>query len=121
MLHHTAQEVSSFFSSSALVSSAAPSAALENRASFSFWAWMKASLKALASTRYQYKNTTARRASCFDSLSELAKRMARVTASGSPSLTSAAAFHTQLRSEPTLGESFISGTTVRIQSAYTAW
>lgn len=43
-------------------------------------------------------------------LSELAKRMARVTASGSPSLTSAAAFHTQDRSEPTLGDSFISGT-----------
>jgi len=37
--------------------------------------------------------------------------MASVTASGSPSLTSAAAFQTQLRSEPTLGESFISGTT----------
>lgn len=45
-----------------------------------------------------------------NSLSELAKRMARVTASGSPSLTSAAAFHTQDRSEPTLGDSFISGT-----------
>lgn len=44
-------------------------------------------------------------------LSELPKRMARVTASGSPSLTSAAAFHTQDRSEPTLGDSFISGTT----------
>lgn len=46
-------------------------------------------------------------------LSELANRMARVRASGSPSLTSAAAFHTQLRSEPTLGESFISGTTAQ--------
>lgn len=34
-------------------------------------------------------------------------------ASGSPSLTSAAAFHTQDRSEPTLGDSFISGTTER--------
>lgn len=45
-------------------------------------------------------------------LSELAKRIAKVTASGSPSLTSAAAFQTQLRSEPTLGESLISGTTV---------
>lgn len=44
-------------------------------------------------------------------LSELANRMASVTASASPSLTSAAAFQTQLRSEPTLGESFISGTT----------
>lgn len=44
-------------------------------------------------------------------LSELAKRIARVTASASPSLTSAAAFHTQLRSDPTLGDSFISGTT----------
>lgn len=44
------------------------------------------------------------------SLSGLAKRMARVTASASPSLTSAAAFHTQLLSEPTLGDSFISGT-----------
>ena len=37
--------------------------------------------------------------------------MASVQASGSPSETSAAAFHTQLRSEPTLGESFMSGTT----------
>ena len=37
--------------------------------------------------------------------------MAKVTASGSPSLTSVAAFQTQLRSDPTLGESFISGTT----------
>jgi hypothetical protein len=37
--------------------------------------------------------------------------MARVTASGSPSLTSAAAFQTQLRSELTWGESLISGTT----------
>ena len=46
-----------------------------------------------------------------DLLSELANRIANVTASGSPSLTSAAAFQTQLRSEPTLGESFISGTT----------
>jgi hypothetical protein len=44
-------------------------------------------------------------------LSEFANRMARVTASASPSLTSAAAFQTQLRSEPTLGDSFISGTT----------
>lgn len=46
-------------------------------------------------------------------LSELANRIARVTASGSPSLTSAAAFHTQLRSEPTLGDRVISGTTAR--------
>lgn len=45
-------------------------------------------------------------------LSELANRMARVWASGSPSLTSAAAFQTQLRSLPTFGDSFISGTTV---------
>jgi len=37
--------------------------------------------------------------------------MASVCASGSPSLTSAAAFQTQLLSLPTLGESFISGTT----------
>lgn len=44
-------------------------------------------------------------------LSLLAKRMARVAASGSPSLTSAAAFQTQLRSLPTFGESFMSGTT----------
>ena len=44
-------------------------------------------------------------------LSLLAKRIASVCASGSPSLTSAAAFHTQLRSLPTLGDSFISGTT----------
>lgn len=46
-----------------------------------------------------------------DLLSELAKRMARVWASGSPSLTSAAAFQTQLLSLPTFGESFMSGTT----------
>jgi hypothetical protein len=46
------------------------------------------------------------------SLSLLAKRMARVCASGSPSLTSAAAFQTQLRSLPTLGDSFMSGTTM---------
>lgn len=45
-------------------------------------------------------------------LSLLAKRMARVCASGSPSLTSAAAFQTQLRSLPTLGDNFISGTTM---------
>lgn len=38
--------------------------------------------------------------------------MARVHGSGSPSLTSAAAFQTQLLSLPTLGESFISGTTM---------
>ena len=44
-------------------------------------------------------------------LSLLANRMARVCASGSPSLTSAAAFQTQLRSLPTFGESFMSGTT----------
>lgn len=47
-----------------------------------------------------------------DLLSEFANRMARVWASGSPSLTSAAAFQTQLLSDPTLGESFISGTTI---------
>jgi hypothetical protein len=50
------------------------------------------------------------------SLSLLAKRMARVWASGSPSLTSAAAFHTQLRSEPTLGDSFMSGTTAPVST-----
>lgn len=44
-------------------------------------------------------------------LSLLANLIARVWASGSPSLTSAAAFHTQLRSLPTFGESFMSGTT----------
>jgi hypothetical protein len=49
-----------------------------------------------------------------DSLSLLAKRIARVCASGSPSLTSAAAFQTQLRSLPTLGDSFMSGTTARL-------
>jgi hypothetical protein len=49
-----------------------------------------------------------------DLLSEFANRMARVCASGSPSLTSAAAFQTQLRSDPTLGDSFISGTTIQI-------
>ena len=45
-------------------------------------------------------------------LSELAKRIAKVTASASPSETSAAAFQTQDLSDPTFGESFISGTTV---------
>lgn len=47
-------------------------------------------------------------------LSLLANRMARVW--GSPagfSLTSIAVFHTQLRSLPTLGESFMSGTTIK--------
>ena len=48
----------------------------------------------------------------MDLLSLLANRIAKVTASGSPSLTSAAAFHTQLRSLPTLAVSFMSGTTV---------
>ena len=42
----------------------------------------------------------------------LANLIASVHASGSPSLTSAAAFQTQLRSLPTLGESFMSGTTI---------
>jgi hypothetical protein len=37
--------------------------------------------------------------------------MANVCASGSPSLTSADAFQTQLRSLPTFGDNFISGTT----------
>lgn len=46
-------------------------------------------------------------------LSLLANRIARVCASGSPSLTSAEVFHTQLRSLPTLGESFMSGVTRR--------
>ena len=50
------------------------------------------------------------------SLSLLANRMAKVCASGSPSLTSAAAFQTQLRSLPTFGESFMSGTTVAFVS-----
>jgi hypothetical protein len=53
-----------------------------------------------------------------DLLSALAKRIAKVTASGSPSLTSAAAFQTQERSEPTLGDSFISGTTGEGQRGY---
>jgi hypothetical protein len=44
-------------------------------------------------------------------LSLLANRMAKVEGSGSPSLTSAAAFQTQLRSLPTLGLNFMSGTT----------
>jgi hypothetical protein len=44
-------------------------------------------------------------------LSVLAKRIAKVHGSGSPSETSAAAFQTQLRSLPTFGESFMSGTT----------
>lgn len=45
-------------------------------------------------------------------LSELANRMARVSAVGTPSETSAATFHTQLLSEPMLGWSFISALTV---------
>lgn len=36
-------------------------------------------------------------------LSELAKRMAKVSEVGTPSVASAKAFQTQLRSEPTLG------------------
>lgn len=44
-------------------------------------------------------------------LSLLANRMANVWASGSPSLTSAAAFHTQLLSLPTFGSRCIFGTT----------
>lgn len=52
-------------------------------------------------------------------LSELAKRMAKVCASGSPSLTSAEVFHTQLLSLPTLGESFMSGTTTQFMSVFT--
>jgi hypothetical protein len=44
-------------------------------------------------------------------LSELANLIARVEASGSPSLTSAATFQTQLRSLPTFGDSFMSGVT----------
>lgn len=47
-----------------------------------------------------------------NSLSLLPNLMARVWASGSPSETSAATFQTQLRSLPTLGDSFISGVTV---------
>ena len=50
-------------------------------------------------------------------LSLLANRIARVWGSGSPSLTSAAAFQTQLRSLPTLGESFMSGTTTIINQS----
>ena len=50
-----------------------------------------------------------------NSLSEFANRIAKVCASGSPSLTSAATFQTQLRSLPTLGESFISGVTAGSQ------
>lgn len=49
-----------------------------------------------------------------NSLSLLAKRMARVCFSGSPSETSAVVFQTQLRSLPTLGLNFISGTTKRV-------
>jgi len=48
-----------------------------------------------------------------DLLSLFANLIASVDASGSPSLTSAAAFQTQLRSLPTLGESFMSGTTTK--------
>lgn len=53
-----------------------------------------------------------------DLLSLLAKRMANVQASGSPSLTSAVAFQTQLRSLPTFGDSFMAGTTVAGQLGF---
>ena len=87
-------------------------ASLVNKASFSCWALMKASLKRLASRQHQLVMPpkfpgSARR----HVLSLLANRMAKVWGSGSPSLTSAAAFQTQLLSLPTLGDSFISGTT----------
>lgn len=73
---------------------------------------MNASLKRLASAK-DVSKTIAEFASdqMKNVLSLFANRIARVCASGSPSLTSAAAFQTQLRSLPTLGESFISGTT----------
>lgn len=84
---------------------------------------MKASLKRLASIRVRLISQSERKKRGWkrglkaeqwnwrDILSLLANRMASVCASGSPSLTSAAAFQTQLRSLPTLGESFMSGTT----------
>jgi hypothetical protein len=73
---------------------------------------MKASLNRLASASHVSRSAPfVNLALARNSLSELLNRIANVTASGSPSLTSAAAFHTQLRSEPTFGESFISGTT----------
>lgn len=47
----------------------------------------------------------------LNSLSALAKRMARSSADGSPSETSAETFHTHERSDPTLGASFMSAVT----------
>lgn len=78
--------------------------------SFSCCALMKASLKRLASVVMlaSFMYTVG---SQHHLLSLLANRMAKVCASGSPSLTSAAAFHTQDRSDPTLGLNFMSGTT----------
>lgn len=48
----------------------------------------------------------------LDSLSEFAKRIARSSAVGAPSETSAATFQTHERSDPTLGASFMSDDTV---------
>ena len=83
-------------------------------ASFSCCALMNASLKRFASVEMlaipSHHLVRPRR----NSLSLFANRIASVQASGSPSLTSAAAFHTQLRSLPTFGESFMSGTTIPI-------
>ena len=102
---------------------------LGNSASFSCCALMKASLKRLASVMVGRQVSHhflggRRKGSAFpimkkdrgrrhNVLSLLANRMASVCGSGSPSLTSAAAFHTQLRSLPTLGDSLMSGTTAQ--------
>ena len=117
--------------SGACSSFASPSPLDPNRRSSSCWALMKASLNAFASIISQraaaskqtvrpvkseksadeWQQKAALEGKTIDLLSLLAKRMARVHASGSPSLTSAVAFQTQLRSLPTFGDSFIAGTT----------
>lgn len=89
--------------------------------SCSCWPFMKASLKRFASGKLYrvlvYGNIDGgrkrREVKKKNLLSLLANRIASVW--GSPagfSLTSIAVFHTQLRSLPTLGESFMSGTTI---------
>ena len=82
---------------------------------FSCCAFTNAALNSLASTKHNLSIISLITRSCteaLDLLSEFENRMANVCASGSPSLTSAAVFHTQLRSLPTFGCNFISGTTV---------
>ena len=101
-----------FQQSRKLYSADSAPASLGNSASLSDWAFSKASLKRLASRWSRFSKAKVSRVGriCYV-LSLFANRIASVCGSGSPSLTSAAAFHTQLRSLPTLGESFMSGTT----------